>query len=159
MQIKANIQTPIGTLTAIADDYFLCKLLFIEQSPVKIEFGQNQIILKLKQELNDYFNGKLRKFTIPIKQNGSEFETLVWNSLQKIPFGETINYKQQSQMIGKIKSFRAVANANGRNQIMIIIPCHRVIKSDCSFGGYIGGIDKKKFLIEHEKSINVIYKN
>jgi len=151
MQIKANINTPIGTLTAIADDQSLCKLLFIEQCPAKIEFGENQIILRLKQELDDYFNGKLRKFTIPIKQNGSEFEILAWNSLQKIPFGETISYKQQAEIIGKLKSFRAVANANGRNQIMIIIPCHRVIKNDFSLGGYVVGIDKKQFLIEHEK--------
>lgn len=155
--IKSYIETPLGTFTAIADDTYLYELLLTAECSKEIKFGENDIILNLKKELNDYFSGKLYKFTIPIHQTGSEFEVLAWNALQEIHFGHTISYKKQSQNIGKEKSFRAVANANRRNKIMILIPCHRVVKSSGILGGYIGGIDKKRFLIEHEKRYNIFY--
>ncbi len=98
-----------------------------------------------------YFKGKLREFNTPIHLMGTSFQAQVWNQLLKIPYGETRSYLEQAKAIKKETAYRAVANANGANQLAIIIPCHRIINNNGKLGGYGGGTEKKKWLLEHEK--------
>ena len=102
-------------------------------------------------ELEQYFAGSLRDFTVPIKLHGTPFQLAVWQELLKIPYGETRSYKDIALAIGKPKATRAVGGANHNNPISIIVPCHRVIASDGSLGGYGGGLDIKQWLLELEK--------
>lgn len=111
---------------------------------------KTELMKKLYKELNDYFSGELKYFTVPIKPKGSEFQMKVWNELQNIKYGKTTSYKEIAKNIGNSKSYRAVGNANGKNPIAIIIPCHRVINSNGKIGGYTGGIDKKNILLNIE---------
>jgi methylated-DNA-[protein]-cysteine S-methyltransferase len=101
-------------------------------------------------QLHEYFEGKRTQFDLTLNPEGTEFQKKVWNELQVIPYGKTCSYLKLSQQMGDIKAIRAVANANGKNPIWIIIPCHRVIGSDGSLTGYAGGLHRKKWLLEHE---------
>ncbi len=107
--------------------------------------------LCLKQ-LGEYFKGKRKKFNLPLKLDGTPFQKQVWKELSKIPFGKVISYKDLAQKVGKPKAFRAVGNANGKNKFPIILPCHRVIASNGSLGGYGLGLASKKILLVHEKA-------
>jgi len=111
---------------------------------------EDEVLNRLENELNDYFEGNLKVFTIPLDLIGTDFQKKVWNELIKIPFGETRSYKDQSIAVGDLLAIRAVANANGKNKIAIIVPCHRVIGSDGSLTGYAGGKKRKQFLLELE---------
>ncbi len=101
-------------------------------------------------QLNEYFNGERKKFSLKLNPEGTEFQKKVWNELLKIPYSKTVSYLELSKKLGDIKAIRAVAHANGKNPIWIIIPCHRVIGTDGSLTGYAGGLHRKKWLIEHE---------
>jgi methylated-DNA-[protein]-cysteine S-methyltransferase len=103
-----------------------------------------------KEELKKYFSKKSNKINIPIKLLGTNFQIKVWETLLKIPYGETISYKEEAFLINNPKGYRAVANANGKNNLNIIVPCHRVISNDGSIGGYTGGIEIKEFLLKLE---------
>jgi len=116
--------------------------------------GDSPHLDELKRQLSLYFEGKLNKFDLPLKLTGTEFQKKVWKALLDIPFGETRSYAEQAKAIGKLSAVRAVANANGDNLISIVIPCHRVIGSNGSLTGYGGGIDNKKWLLDHEKLQN-----
>ncbi len=100
-----------------------------------------------------YFNGELRQFELPLHQPGTPFQQDVWNLLATIPYGKTISYMDLAKKTGDTKATRAVANANGKNNIAIIIPCHRVIGSNKELTGYAGGLWRKKWLLEHEAKI------
>jgi len=108
------------------------------------------VAAKCKAQFDEYFSGKRKIFDLPIKQSGTLFQEKVWNELIKIPFGKTISYLQLSQKIGNVKLIRAVGTANGRNNLAIVVPCHRVIGSDGSLTGYAGGLSRKQWLLEHE---------
>lgn len=99
-----------------------------------------------------YFEGKLKEFKTSLNLLGCPFQKLVWEELISIPYGTIRNYMAQAEAIGKNKAYRGVANANGANQLAIVIPCHRIINSNGDLGGYGGGIARKQWLIEHEKS-------
>ena len=101
-------------------------------------------------QLQEYFEGKRKQFTIRLNPQGTNFQKKVWQKLLEIPFGTTISYQQLSNQLGDSKAIRAVANANSKNPLWIIIPCHRVIGSDGSLTGYAGGLWRKKWLLEHE---------
>ena len=105
-------------------------------------------------QLNDYFNGKRTDFTFKLNPSGTEFQQKVWKGLLEIPFGKTISYLELSKKLGDVKAIRAVASANGRNPLWIVVPCHRVIGTDGSLTGYAGGLWRKKWLLEHENSSN-----
>lgn len=160
-----TIDTILGKMHVISDDnclYLLefedCKKLdkeiekLIKINKVNIVQGKSKPIESIAKELDLYFANKLKKFETPINIIGTEFQKKVWNELLNIPFGETRSYKEQAITIGNSKSFRAVANANGRNHFVIIIPCHRIINSNGNLGGYSAGIDRKKWLLNHEKN-------
>lgn len=112
---------------------------------------EDEVLLQTAKELDEYFLQKRTTFTISLLLVGTEFQKKVWEALGKIPYGETITYKQQAKMIENEKAVRAVANANGANPISIILPCHRIIGSNGSLTGFGGGIELKKRLLEIEK--------
>lgn len=164
--MKKTIDTPIGNMIAITDDTKLHLLEFtdrrglepeiakmIKTADVEIISGRTKITDLIEQELKSYFKGELKKFKTPLKLYGSDFQKSVLNTLINIPYGETRSYKEQAVILGNPKAVRAVARANGTNQIAIVIPCHRVIGADGSLTGYAGGLDKKERLLKHENAI------
>lgn len=161
-----RIETPIGTMYAAATAEGICMLEFTDRKMLETEFkdlakslnaiiiqGENPHFLTLEKELAEYFLGKRTEFTVPLSPVGTDFQKSVWKVLMKIPYGETWNYKKQSEVLGDAKKVRAVANANGMNKISILIPCHRVIGSNGTLTGYGGGIWRKQKLLELEKAI------
>lgn len=101
-------------------------------------------------QLVEYFEGSRKQFNLKLNPLGTDFQKSVWNQLSQIPYGKTISYLELSKQIGDVKAIRAVANANGKNPLWIITPCHRVIGSDGSLTGYAGGLHRKQWLLEHE---------
>jgi O-6-methylguanine DNA methyltransferase len=115
--------------------------------------GKHRYLSLLKQQLGEYFAGARREFSVPLAPQGTDFERRVWDYLQKIPFGQTRSYGQQARAISKPSASRAVGAANGRNDISILIPCHRVIGASGSLVGYGGGLERKKWLLNHERQV------
>ncbi len=165
-----NIETPIGNMIAMSTDAGICLLQFEEQKKIKNDIlliekkfkstaikKEHRLFEKLEEELKNYFHHKLISFSTPLDIIGTDFQVNAWNELLKIPYGSTISYQQQANNIKRISAVRAVANANGRNKISIIIPCHRVISSNGSLGGYTGGTARKRFLLELETSYQRLF--
>lgn len=148
--IYKTINSPIGMLMASADDLGICSLVFCDDD-VKFD-GKNAHICLLEDELDAYFKGLLKEFSVPICLKGTEFQKKVWQTLLQIKYANTISYGQEALNLGHIKACRAVANANGKNPISIVVPCHRVIAKDGTIGGYSGGLWRKKFLLDLEKA-------
>lgn len=156
MPMKQNIcilKTPIGKMIATADEGGITSLDFTDETQ-SINNCDNPLLIRLEQELNEYFEGKRHSFTLPLNPPGTVFQKGVWETLSTIPYGETISYASEAKLFGSPKAVRAVANANGRNPIAILIPCHRVIATGGGLGGYTGGIEKKEFLLALEKKEN-----
>lgn len=172
--LKAKvIESPIGTLVVVSDEKNLLLLKNVECNHLDkelkhitevhcksiIEDDEAEPLKSIESELNAYFKGHLNEFRTPFEINVKEtdFQRAVWNEIYKIRYGSTITYSELAQRIGKPKSFRAVANACGRNPIAIVIPCHRVLAAGNGLGGYSGGVDKKIRLLELENVKNVKY--
>ena len=119
-----------------------------------IKEGSNRHLRMLKRQLKEYFKGKRKEFSLQMLTPGTEFQQSVWKELLKIPYGSTRSYQEQADMLKNPLSVRAVAQANGANRIAIIIPCHRVIGSDGHLVGYGGGLERKKWLLDHEKKFS-----
>jgi AraC family transcriptional regulator of adaptative response/methylated-DNA-[protein]-cysteine methyltransferase len=163
--LKASwLETPLGPMVAIASDEALYVLEFVisrrleravqrlrKRTDCIIIPGTNPAIVSIEQELKAWFEGTLRVFKTPLYLLGSPFQNTVWGALCRIPYGETRTYMAQALMIQKPSASRAVANAHGANLLAIIIPCHRIINSNGNLGGYGGGIERKRWLINHEK--------
>ncbi len=147
------IYTPIGAMIAIADEHGITYLDFTDAPSVQNNSDHHLLVL-LEEELHEYFDGKRSRFTLPLYPQGTPFQKSVWETLRTIPYGETISYGTEAKMFGNPKAVRAVAGANARNPISILLPCHRVIASDGRIGGYSGGIWRKEFLLALEKSLN-----
>ncbi len=160
-----RIETPLGTMLAGAVEKGICLLEFTDRAMLETELKQlsrllNAYIIQganphfaiLEQQLNEYFEGKRKEFSIPLVTPGTKFQQMVWRELQAIPYGSTRTYLQQAAALTKPEPVRAVARANGMNRIAIIIPCHRVIGSDGHLTGYGGGLAKKKWLLELENN-------
>lgn len=111
---------------------------------------KNHWVTECKIQLSEYFDGKREKFELIIRQSGTDFQQRVWNELQQIEFGKTLSYLSFSKRLGDEKAIRAVASANGANNVAIVIPCHRVIGSDGKLTGYAGGLWRKQWLLDHE---------
>ena len=142
--------TIIGRIGVVGRENFITKVLFDFEIP-KAEQHKSPIVSEAIDQLLAYFDKRLTKFSIPLLINGTEFMKKVWNSLLDIPYGKTVSYKDIASAVGNSKAYRAVGMANRNNSIPIFIPCHRVIKSDGSIGGFSGKIDKKQKLIALEK--------
>ena len=161
-----RIETPLGTMIACANENGICMLEFSDRKALPTELkdiskhfdanivqGENPHFKTLEKELEEYFEGKLKDFTVPLAPVRTDFQKKVWEILRTIPYGTTRTYQQQADILGNPKAVRAVANANGLNKISIIIPCHRVIGSNGTLTGYGGGIWRKQKLLELEKAI------
>ncbi|MCP1661163.1 methylated-DNA--[protein]-cysteine S-methyltransferase [Neisseria perflava] len=160
----SRIDTPLGAMVAVFAYQCLSLLEFIDQDGVAKELEAVQkacngrfvwreypVADLLRRELAEYFQGRLKAFSVPLHLVGTEFQEQVWAVLQTIPYGETYSYKQQAEALGNPKAVRAVAAANGQNKISIVVPCHRVIGSDGKLTGYAGGLFRKKYLLAVEK--------
>lgn len=134
----------------VIEEDAITRLLFNKTSDHYIEKETKWHRLAFK-ELREYFNGERKVFTVPLNPAGTKFQKQVWNALLEIPYGQTASYQDIAVLINNQKAVRAVGNANGKNPIPIIIPCHRVIQKDGSLGGYTGGVDIKKTLLDLER--------
>jgi methylated-DNA-[protein]-cysteine S-methyltransferase len=145
----AYYKTPIGTAKIVGDDNGISAVTVIDDNiETSTEIPEN--LKDCAQQLNEYFNGTRTQFNLKINPSGTDFQKRVWNELLLVSYGKTRSYSEQSKKLGDVKAIRAVASANGKNPIWIIIPCHRIIGSDGSLTGYAGGIWRKKWLLEHE---------
>ncbi len=160
-----RFSSPIGSIITCATEKGICFLGFIGQKHIEKHFvaiqkqfhaiilpGKNKHLTLVKKEINEYFEGKRKHFTVALDIVGTTFRKQVWNALLKIPYGQTVSYKEQALAINHKKAVRAVASANGANKISIIIPCHRVIGANGNLTGYAGGLHKKSWLLNFEKS-------
>ncbi|MEX2444671.1 MAG: methylated-DNA--[protein]-cysteine S-methyltransferase [Alkalispirochaeta sp.] len=158
--------TPLGPMFACATKSGLCLLEFVDRRMLESEFedlqrrldgrimpGENQFIQQAKHEIAEYFAGVRTEFTVPLHTPGTEFQNRVWTALRTIAIGRTSTYQEQARSIGNGKAVRAVARANEMNRIAIIIPCHRVIDKDGSLVGYAGGLERKRWLLNHEQTV------
>jgi len=158
------IDTPLGAMLGLADEQGLHLLEFVDRRGLEKEIlslrmktrsfivpGTNRHLDQVLQELREYFDGARSTFSIPLVPTGTPFEMAVWKQLQLIPSGETRSYSQMARSLGRTTAVRAVGRANGRNNLAIVIPCHRVIRADGTLCGYGGGIWRKKWLLDHEQ--------
>ena len=148
MEFQSSYKSPLGFLILKSDGLAVTEISFSEFELQ--EQNDCAVILRCKQQLDDYFSGKLVGFNLPLNAEGTEFQKKVWAELIKIPYGETISYMELAVSLGDAKAVRAVGTANGRNPIAIVIPCHRVIGAGNKLTGYAGGIWRKKILLELE---------
>ncbi len=156
--------TPLGPMFVCATNHGICLLEFVDRRMLETEFkdlqkllnakiitGENEHIKQVKKEIAEYFTGQRKSFNVSLHTQGTDFQYLVWQGLQEIPYGSTSTYQQQAEKIQNPKGIRAVAKANGFNRIAIIIPCHRVLGKNGNLTGYGGGIERKQWLIDHEQ--------
>lgn len=152
MQYQASLQSPVGFLIMKSDGQTITSVSFSENDIQ--EQNSCSILETCKEQLANYFTGKLLAFDLPLSPEGTEFQQKVWAELLKIRYGETITYMELAVRLGDTKAIRAVGTANGRNPIAVIIPCHRVIGAGNKLTGYAGGIWRKKILLELEMKHN-----
>lgn len=152
-------KSPLGLLRIGGSDTCISEISFIdhlseeEYQSANLQGPVTPIVIQCIEQLIQYFQGQRKVFDFPISQEGTEFQQSVWNELMSIPFGKTISYLELSRRLGDIKAIRAAAAANGRNNIVIVVPCHRVIGSKQDLVGYGGGLWRKKWLLDHETKV------
>jgi methylated-DNA-[protein]-cysteine S-methyltransferase len=143
-----NIKTPLGMTTIKGDENGIAIISIADGGEI------SKVIPSVLQEavaqLQDYFDGQRTHFDLTLNPAGTEFQQKVWKGLCEIPFGKTMSYLELAKQLGDVKAIRAVASANGKNPLWIVVPCHRVIGTDGSLTGYAGGLWRKKWLLEHE---------
>ncbi|MEK0423714.1 MAG: hypothetical protein RLZ95_1624 [Bacteroidota bacterium] len=146
--------SPIGKIKITADDHCITELVFLEGDSI-FEYSESEenlpeVIHRCVDELIEYFSGKRIAFSVPIHQEGTDFQQRVWKELYEIPYGKTISYSDLAKKLGDPKCIRAAAAANGKNKIAIIVPCHRIIGTDQSLVGYAWGKARKRWILQHE---------
>lgn len=142
------IKTPLGMATIIGDENGIISIEVCDEAEVSSTIPR--VLQEVVTQLSEYFEGKRKDFDLKLNPKGTEFQQKVWKALLEIPYGKTRTYLEQSKILGDVKAIRAVASANGKNPLWIVVPCHRVIGSDGSLTGYAGGLWRKKWLLEHE---------
>jgi AraC family transcriptional regulator, regulatory protein of adaptative response / methylated-DNA-[protein]-cysteine methyltransferase len=160
-----RVPTPLGLMMAGSVQNKLCLLEFCDRRQLHTELDQIQkrfhgsvltahcpLFDDVQKQLDEYFSGERQDFTLPLHLAGTPFQEEVWRALLKIPYGRTRSYGEQAEMIGKPEAVRAVGHANGQNHIAIIVPCHRVIGANGTLTGYGGGLERKRWLLNHEAS-------
>jgi methylated-DNA-[protein]-cysteine S-methyltransferase len=151
-----TMKSPVGVLKLVASERGLVAILWENDDPKRVRLGplvednNHPVLLKTERQLNDYFAGKLKRFSLKFDFAGTKFQKEVWQALARIPFGETRSYGEIAREIGRPKAVRAVGAANGKNPISIIVPCHRVIASNGKLTGFAGGLKTKAFLLRTE---------
>ncbi len=160
-----RIHTPLGPMFVCASEQGVVLVEFVDRRMLETEFrdlqrlwqaqiltGENVHTRLAEQQLTEYFAGTRQQFTVPLDARGTEFQQQVWQLLQTIPYGQTVSYQQQAERLQRPEAVRAVASANGHNRIAIIVPCHRVIGKNGQLTGYGGGLERKKWLLQHEQA-------
>ena len=151
-----TMKSPVGRLKLVASKHGLAAILWENDDPKRVRLAplvedkNHPVLLEAENQLNDYFAGKLKKFSLQFDFAGTEFQKKVWRALAAIPFGETRSYGEIAKQIRRPKAVRAVGAANGRNPISIMVPCHRVIGSNGKLTGFAGGLEIKAFLLKTE---------
>ncbi|WP_345952552.1 methylated-DNA--[protein]-cysteine S-methyltransferase [Mucilaginibacter sp. PAMB04168] len=147
-----NHVTPLGIARITEQDGFIVSILIMDEGEPSHHIAGTATQSAIKQ-LDEYFEGKRLSFDLPLKPEGTTFQQLVWQQLQAIPYGKCITYLHQARLMNNPLAIRAIAAANGKNKIWIVVPCHRVIGSSGKLTGYAGGLWRKKWLLEHEAKI------
>jgi AraC family transcriptional regulator of adaptative response/methylated-DNA-[protein]-cysteine methyltransferase len=164
------LESPLGPIVTAANQRGICFLEFTDRRMLETQFTtlkklfscaivpvDNEHLTKLRQELDAYFAGELRQFSVPLVYPGSPFQVRVWNELLRIPYGETCSYEELARRIGSASGQRAVGHANGTNRVAILIPCHRVVNKDGKLGGYGGGLWRKQHLLDLERGARKLF--
>jgi AraC family transcriptional regulator, regulatory protein of adaptative response / methylated-DNA-[protein]-cysteine methyltransferase len=162
--VTRTIATPIGRMVAMASDAGVCVLEFLHgrttvstapsfaaRHRLSAARGTNRHLERLRDELEGYFRGELRRFETPLDLRGTPFQTAVWSRLARTAYGETLTYAQLAASAGRPAAVRAAGHANGRNPVSILVPCHRVVGTDGRLHGYGGGLWRKRWLLELER--------
>ncbi|MBP7264281.1 MAG: methylated-DNA--[protein]-cysteine S-methyltransferase [Spirochaetia bacterium] len=162
--VMARMDSPLGPIMAGVRGGRLCYLDFADRPAAgkglsalaaalatPVRDGRETLHDRLEAQLAEYFGGRRRSFDIELELNGTAFQKDAWKALAAIPYGTTVSYAQEARSLGRPAAVRAVAQANARNPVAILVPCHRVVASDGGLGGYSGGLERKKFLLELEK--------
>lgn len=155
--LTAYYKSPVGYAEITANERAILSVNLIaqprKQEPVDEGRLENGVITQCIKELDEYFAGKRKKFSVKLEKRGTDFQKKVWNALEKIPFGKTVSYEDIAVAVGNAKAVRAVGLANGKNPHWVIVPCHRVIGKNKKLVGYAGGLERKQWLLEHEQGI------
>ena len=156
---RRTCEAPFGVVTVIGSDLGIRYVLFSNDAHPKplerLHISDTDIHESVNQaitQLEEYFTGSRHNFELPLDLQGTEFQVAAWNALAEIPYGRTASYGQQAASIGRPKAVRAIGGANGRNPVAIVLPCHRIVGADGSLTGFGGGIEVKKWLLDHEQS-------
>ncbi|HET6559764.1 MAG TPA: methylated-DNA--[protein]-cysteine S-methyltransferase [Prolixibacteraceae bacterium] len=150
MEYRLSYKSPLGFLILKSDGESVTGISFSERELQEMDHACT-LLLECKKQLEEYFNGKTLEFDLPLSPVGTPFQRKVWEELMKIPKGQTITYHELAIRLGDPKLVRAVGTANGRNPVAIVIPCHRVIGAGNKLTGYAGGLNRKLWLLEHER--------
>lgn len=146
-------ESPVGPLFLEATEAGVTRVEFCDGDLPKVSAGRNRHLDQLKAELTEYFAGERTTFGVAFDYSGTEFQREVWGELCRIPFGDTWSYADLAKAVGRPLGSRAVGQANGRNHVAIVIPCHRIINAGGKLGGYGGGLWRKEWLLEHERRV------
>ena len=149
----AYINSPLGITKIIGDENGIAVISVSDVGTNEVTEQIPQVLKEAVSQLQEYFDKKRTDFDFKLNPKGTEFQQKVWKSLLEIPYGKTVSYMDQTKKLGDVKAIRAVASANGKNPLWIVVPCHRVIGTDGSLTGYAGGLWRKKWLLEHENPV------
>ncbi len=147
-----QINSPLGIIKIVAENAIVSEILFAENSKISDVIPDS--LLDIVQEIKEYFDGSRKQFTFKNQQKGTAFQQKVWQELQKIPYGKTISYLELAKKLGNPKVIRAAASANGKNKLLLVVPCHRVLGSNGALTGFACGLWRKKLLLDFENPIN-----
>lgn len=148
---KAYYKSPIGMIEIVSDQDSILELSFVEEAE-RVKDEVPAILKSALRQIDEYFQGKRKEFDLKLNINGTEFQRKVWEQLLKVPYGKTACYGDVAKAVGNGKASRAVGGANNKNKIAIIIPCHRIIGANGSMVGYAGGLWRKEWLLQHERT-------
>lgn len=148
----AFLKSPLGITKIVGDADGISEISVSDKGEESVSIPKE--LEQAVSQLQEYFEGKRNDFNLKLNPKGTEFQQRVWQELLNIPFGKTLSYLELSKKLGDVKAIRAVAAANGKNPLWIVVPCHRVIGTDGSLTGYAGGLGRKKWLLEHENPTN-----
>ncbi|AQU80770.1 MULTISPECIES: methylated-DNA--[protein]-cysteine S-methyltransferase [Planococcus] len=151
---QVEFESPIGIIEIVGTDEAILSISFSEKSEINYPISPDspQVITDCQQQLEEYFKGQRMKFTIPFLSTGTEFQRKVWTALIDVPYAETVSYGAIAKAVGSEKAVRAVGNANSKNKLSIIVPCHRIIGANGKLTGYAGTLPRKEWLLDHEKA-------
>jgi len=166
--IAHKISTPVGEIALAACGGKLCVCDFdcggfatlsrvAKRLGAQVEWGSSPVIQLAAEELSEYFQRQRRTFTVPLQLCGTEFQQAAWTAMLRVPYGKTASYAEEARMAGRPRALRAIGQANGCNPLAIFVPCHRIVASDGTIGGYSGGLSRKRFLLRLESGVDELF--